>query len=655
MPGTESTLLYRLFSHRVTFSVFVLTCFLILVIGFSFYEGRNRADISLSGLRLASWSLAQFRDEAKSFDREIILADTRIAQPVKLKIRYDVLWSRFEYLLTSDETYAVRRFNDNVAEIKHLFTRFKALDPIVSGLARNGIAENPLRQLRNNWRPIHTGINQLVIDNLIGGESGNLTQQFDHDLNQVSRIRTLLLVMLSAGLVYFLFALIYLKKQFKTDPLTGLPNRHFLRQRRAVTENDLYLVCEIKSFQTLQTDHGDSETDALIRESARKLARCISETDTLVHLSYGEFVIIRRDTSTDPARAAQKILDRSSFDWKTEHSTVPIQFAMGADPGNPELSENRSWRIRHTNALRALGHSLNKGADLTIADDNLISEYQFKRKVLRELVHFFRGHTFSDLSLSLVYQPIVRVDRNKTIAGAEVLLRCRLGDGTSVPPNIIVDICEHHQLGKVFGEWLLKQIASEASQICSVLRFDGFLSINLNPSLISSELPELLETTVLSAGLKPDNICLEITEDNACIEFESTVPILQELKALGVNLALDDFGTGYSSLEYLQKLQIDKLKIDRNFVNRIESNRASEHFLRGIIDITHLLSVETVIEGVENKMQWDIVARNKADFVQGYYAYKPMDFTSFLSCLVSEMTDTTAHQEVSLRSTYLMK
>ncbi|MBD3657099.1 bifunctional diguanylate cyclase/phosphodiesterase [Marinobacter sp.] len=636
MIKADSTLLYRLFSHRVTFAVFVLTCFLLLVIGLSFYEGRNRAGISLTGLRLSSWSLAQFRAEAESFEHEVILADTRIKQPIKLKISYDILWSRFDYLLTSDETFAVRRFNDNVAEIEHLFAKFKALDPVVSDLARYGIKENSLRQLESNWKPIHEGINQLVIDNLIGGDSGNLTQQFDQDLNQVSQIRTALLLMLSGGLIYFLFAFIYLKKQSKTDPLTGLPNRYFLAQKKAVKEDDLYIVCEIKSFQTIQTDHGDAETDALIRESAKKLADCISEEDSLIHLSYGEFVIIRRASST-PAETVRTFIDRSSFDWKTVDSTVPIQFAMGADPGNRELTEDRSWRIRHTNALRALSHSLNKGLDLTIVDEKLISEYQLKRQLLRELVHFFRGNAPSNINLSIVYQPIVRVNRSKTIAGAEVLLRGRLGDDTPVPPNVIVDICEKHQLGQVFGKWLLNKIASEASQILSATRFDGFLSINLNPSLISPELPALLKSTVLAAGFEPENLCLEITEDNASIEFESTVPILQELKTLGINIALDDFGTGYSSLEYLQKLQIDKLKIDRNFVNHIESDAAREHFLKGIIDITHLLNVETVVEGVENEVQWAIVARHKADFVQGYYAYKPMAFAPFLSLLVSKL------------------
>lgn len=635
----QSSLFHRLFSHRITFSVFVLTCFLLIVTAANYMEARDRQDISLSGIRLASWSLTQLRDEARSFDRQIVLMDTHFAKPKMLYVRYEILWSRFDYLLTSDETTAVRSVNNNIIKIRELFDQLKAAETAVSRIADVGVEENSLELLNNDWRVIYAGINELVIENMVGGETGNLTQQFDEDLEQLTQMRSIFLLLLAGGFVYFVFAILYLKRQFRKDPLTGLPNRHSLDIKDVVTEQDLYIVCEIRDFQRVQTEHGSHEADNLIGLCAQKISRSIGPKNTLVHVSYGAFVIIKRDYQKTPQSITADIVDSSSFDWHVGHTSVPIRVAAGGDPGDPKSEQNRIWQTRHRNALRALNQSLRHETDFWISNKNLLEKFDFRAQVLRELVRFFRGEP-TKINLSIVYQPIVQVTKGKTIAGAEVLLRAKLYDDTPVAPNILVDICEANGLGKRFGEWLFQKIGNEASQLFSVLRFQGFLSINLNPSIIDGALPALLKETIVAAGVEPKHICLEITEDNAALDFDKTIPVIEQCRAMGATIALDDFGTGYSSLEYLQRLRLDKLKVDRSFVNDIETSPSRSQFLKGILDIAHQMGVDTVVEGIENQQQWTIVAEHGATLIQGYYAHKPMDLADFLSLLVDQLIKT---------------
>lgn len=631
----KSTRIHRLFSHRVTFSVFVVACALLIVTAVNYMVARDRNDVTLSGLRLASWSLTQLRDEARSFDHQLVLMSTRLSNPTMLFMRYEILWSRFDYLLTSSETAAVRRVNDNTARIEELFQRFKALEPLVLSVSSNKSESSSLALLGKDWQDIHAGLKELVIENMVGGETGNITVEFDKDLQLLAQMRSILLILLSGAFVYFLFAIAYLRKQFRIDPLTGLANRHYLSKRGVVTEQDLYIVCEVRNLQKVQTEHGGAEADNLIACCASKLAQFIDQGDSLVHLSYGAFVIIKRGCHDTPESTIAAIITRSKFDWEISNTSVPIRFAAGADPGAPEAT-NRSWQTRHQSALLALNNSLQNNQNFTVSNEALLANFNFRARVLRELVHFFSGQS-SKISLSVVYQPIVHPDKQMTVAGAEVLLRAKLDNTTPIPPNLIVDICESNGLGDIFGEWLFRKVGHEASQLFSVLRFQGFLSINLNPSLINESLPSMIKDTIVYAGVDPAHICLEITEDNASLDFDKTIPVIEQCRSLGVSIALDDFGTGYSSLDYLQHLRLDKLKVDRSFVKDIENSPGRSLFLRGILDIAHQMGVETVVEGIENKQQWDIIAEHGATFIQGYFAYKPMDFNDFLSILIDEL------------------
>jgi EAL domain-containing protein (putative c-di-GMP-specific phosphodiesterase class I) len=137
--------------------------------------------------------------------------------------------------------------------------------------------------------------------------------------------------------------------------------------------------------------------------------------------------------------------------------------------------------------------------------------------------------------------------------------------------------------------------------------------------------------------ISPKYIEVEITESMLMKSFDRNVKIIQEIKNLGVSIALDDFGTGYSSLNYLTKLPIDVLKIDRSFVIDLMSNPKSKCIVENIINLSHQLGIEVVAEGVEDKSQVEYLRRILCDVVQGYYFSKPRMFDEIINMIGKEI------------------
>jgi hypothetical protein len=201
-------------------------------------NARERNHVSLQDIRLASWGLTQIRNEASMFDKYLLLADSELANPLSLTVNYDILWSRFTYLLDSSEASPLHYLDSNTKNIEDLYTRFDQLSKPVADIASGTSDAATLALVRKQWDGINVGIRQLVIENLIGGESGNITKQFDRDLDQLRIIKLGLLIMSWSMLSYFAFAFIYLRKQFSIDSTTKTYNRNYLQRKYVVKKSD---------------------------------------------------------------------------------------------------------------------------------------------------------------------------------------------------------------------------------------------------------------------------------------------------------------------------------------------------------------------------------------------------------------------------------
>jgi EAL domain-containing protein (putative c-di-GMP-specific phosphodiesterase class I) len=240
---------------------------------------------------------------------------------------------------------------------------------------------------------------------------------------------------------------------------------------------------------------------------------------------------------------------------------------------------------------------------------------------------------------SLLYQPIRDTATGKILA-AEALLRWNNPEAGLIPPVEFIPIAEETSLIVDLGEWVLRT----ASAQCEAWRAEGLRAIRMGvnvsghqirqPSFVAKVSKALEET-----GLSPAQLELEITESTIMQEDEVTNAAFRELTEMGVGIALDDFGTGYSSLSYLRRFAIDRVKVDRSFVQQITSNADDAALAIAIIAMAHSLRRRVVAEGVETVEQADFLREHGCDELQGFLFSKPVSAAEFSRLLEREKDD----------------
>jgi EAL domain-containing protein (putative c-di-GMP-specific phosphodiesterase class I) len=228
--------------------------------------------------------------------------------------------------------------------------------------------------------------------------------------------------------------------------------------------------------------------------------------------------------------------------------------------------------------------------------------------------------------LTLEYQPVVAL-ANGAITGVEALVRWRHPERGPVPPSTFIPVAEEAGLIGELGRQVLTAACAQARSWqlrhprCAGLK----LSVNLSPrQLQADDLLDEVRAALESSGLPPATLVLEITEGAIMNDAEAAIVRLHGLKALGVNLAVDDFGTGYSSLSYLQRFPIDILKVDRAFVNEIDTRDEQASLVTAIMSLTRSLRLHAVAEGVETATQVEVLRGLGCGFAQGYHFARPM-------------------------------
>jgi EAL domain-containing protein (putative c-di-GMP-specific phosphodiesterase class I) len=225
---------------------------------------------------------------------------------------------------------------------------------------------------------------------------------------------------------------------------------------------------------------------------------------------------------------------------------------------------------------------------------------------------------------SLCYQP--RVDmRTRKIVGVEALLRWSLTEQESVAPSRFIPVAEEIGLIVPIGKWVLRTACEQAKAWQRLGFTDIVMSVNVSARQFRQDnLVATVAEVLRETGLDPCCLEIEITESTVMHDADQFISMLGELNDLGVQIALDDFGTGYSSLSYLKRFPVDRLKVDRSFVQDIGTDVDDATIVRTIIALGHNLGLKVVAEGVENEQQIEFLCENLCDELQGYYFGKPM-------------------------------
>lgn len=251
-----------------------------------------------------------------------------------------------------------------------------------------------------------------------------------------------------------------------------------------------------------------------------------------------------------------------------------------------------------------------------------MGEVYFRSMRLEQDLHQSTQSGFENFNL--VYQPIV--DTRGTIQGCESLIRWKHPEMGNVPPPQFIPIAERTGDIRILGRWILYKSCLQLREWHALGYPDLFVSVNLSPiQFTQKDLVASISELLTATGIKGRHLKLEITEGALMSDPEDAVGKLKMLRDLGIRISIDDFGTGYSSLNYLRKLPIDTLKIDKSFIDDVTANAQNQEIVKAIISMGKSLRMETLAEGVETAEQRDFLHNEGCQYIQGYYYSKPVE------------------------------
>jgi diguanylate cyclase (GGDEF)-like protein/PAS domain S-box-containing protein len=411
------------------------------------------------------------------------------------------------------------------------------------------------------------------------------------------------------------------------DQLTGLPNRVLLddRMRQAIqrarrnSHKVAVLMVDIDHFKRINDSLGHSAGDSLLDAVAKKLCLAVRGTDTVARMGGDEFVIVMPEfrDSRDAERCAEAIIQRVSTPTLLGDREVNVTVSVGLCIF-PDCARDADSLLKNADAAmyaakesgRNSFHTFNTGM-IEATADKLEFEYDLRQALVKG-------------EFSLHYQPQVSCISGEVI-GMEALLRWNSARRGSIPPGQFIPLAEATGLIVPIGEWAIRTACHEGRALQLEMGRDLVIAVNLSPRQFRQKnLASLVEAALRDSGLPAHSLEIEITEQTLMINSAATTETLRELRALGVKIAIDDFGTGFSSFSYLLQYEVDRLKIDRSFVNRSAEDPTAAAIVRAIISMAHGLNLKVVAEGVETTDQLDFLLRRRCDEAQGFYFARPM-------------------------------
>lgn len=415
------------------------------------------------------------------------------------------------------------------------------------------------------------------------------------------------------------------------DPLTSLPNRNLLMERMRQTlgrasrnqQGVAVLVLDLDGFQMINDSLGHEVGDKMLQEVASRLTHTVSVGATVARLSGDEFVIM--EEANDPVKQvsdiAQRVLDAiSQFMMLNQHEIV-ITASLGisvfpSDGEEPSgLLKNANIALSRAKAEGKNTYQFFTGEMNTMALKRLILENQLRKVLERN-------------ELCLYYQPQVELASGR-IVGLEALLRWQHPELGFVSPGQFISVAEEMGLIIPIGEWVLRTACIQ-NQIWQEAGLPPIrMSVNVSGRQFQDPgLLQMIKNVLVETGLNPIYLELELTESMLMEENinrkESVFAVLTQLQTMGIHIAIDDFGTGYSSLSYLKRFPLNTLKIDRSFVQDVNTNTDDAAITTAIIAMAHSLQLTVVAEGVETKEQLAFLEKRQCEIVQGYFFSPPI-------------------------------
>ena len=422
----------------------------------------------------------------------------------------------------------------------------------------------------------------------------------------------------------------------KHDVLTGLPNRALgrdrieqalgLSMRRGNTLALLFV--DLDNFKSVNDMLGHNTGDDFLKEVARRLTQAVRKSDVVSRHGGDEFLIGLVDIASpnDASNVATAILASLALPFLVKDSEISCTGSIGISL-HPQDGADYDTLLRQSDI--AMYSAKESGRNAWRFFDAAM-QANLQQGML--LVTSLRG-ALARNEFELHYQPVIDLVSGRLL-GAEALIRWRRPDSGLVLPGMFIDAAERSGLIVEIGEWVLEEACRQLVEWQAAGCGEFTMAVNLSVvQFRRGNVDEVVRRVLERTGLNPACLELELTESTLVDDADNFILALQRLKAIGVKLSIDDFGTGYSNLSYLQRFSVDKLKVDRSFIVRLNNSRQDRAIVDAIVQIARSLDLVVTAEGIEDPTLVQALVEMGCAQGQGYLFGKPQPTAEFVSLL----------------------
>ncbi|WP_213609094.1 EAL domain-containing protein [Pseudoalteromonas sp.] len=435
------------------------------------------------------------------------------------------------------------------------------------------------------------------------------------------------------------------------DLLTGLPNRSLLLDRLSQSinissrhkERVAILLIDLDHFHLVNDNLGHLIGDEVIRQMTIRIKDKVRVGDTLARMEGDEFILLLPDVKNEAelTKVIKKLLNMISMPFEVDGHKVQISASIGVSISDDLLKEATALIRQADLAMyEAKQQGRNNAQWYNVSMEDKFNKRLDLRGMLKKAL---ANHEFE-----LYYQPQVEAGSGRLI-GLEALLRWKHPKLGMIGPDEFIPIAEEMGLIAEIGQWVLKKAMLYNYSLQKRGLAKIVMAVNLSSLQFQREdFVQQLKIAISESKLAPKWLELELTESLLFENIDQVVQKLQEIKQLGVSIAIDDFGTGFSSLNYLKRLPIDRIKIDKSFTRELVTDHKDGAIIRAIIAMSHQLGLKVIAEGVETTSQATLLHKMLCDELQGYLFAKPLPI-ELLEIFIEEYlpnSDTQTHNDL---------
>lgn len=434
------------------------------------------------------------------------------------------------------------------------------------------------------------------------------------------------------------------------DRLTGLMNRTSFNQhldeilidsaREHGRRTHALLFCDLDNFKLVNDTIGHDIGDLVLKETARRLKEHLRKSDYVFRLGGDEFTIILKNLTSEAGagQVAQKIIQALAQPFEIEgHKITCLSSSIGISLIPKDGSEKQ---LLIKCADTAMYQAKSRGKNHYEFFNPEMTRRALRRMEIAEKLRELVETKDYDRQLQILYQPIMRqrVNGDFKMVGVEALLRWNNPQLGTLSPDEFIPVAEEAHLMDRIGEWVLYRSCMDTLASIRRTARQFYLSVNLSArQLKNPEMVQKVENILKTTDMDPRHLQFEVTESTLLDDGEMALKNMQALRDLGIRIAIDDFGTGYASLALLQRIPANTLKIDKSYVQSMQTDSEKEGLVKAILLIGQNLYKEVIAEGVETSEQLEILKGQSCSKFQGYIFSRPLNLAQVENMLQSEL------------------